>query len=78
MSLGGRFTLSDDSHGKTQVGTNYARLLQFIRKAGIKEMWYADRKAPLGNTGLRTGFASISVDELERDAYWEKAASTCS
>lgn len=78
MSLGGRFTLSDDSHGMAQVGTNYGRLLYFIRKAEIKEIWFADREAPSENTGLRTGFASMSIDELERDAYWVKAASKSS
>ena len=39
MKLGGRFTLSDDSHGTDQVGTNYAKVLKFIEETGIPEVY---------------------------------------
>lgn len=35
---GGRFTLSDDSHGIHQVGTDYDRLLRFVEETGIRKI----------------------------------------
>ena len=35
--------MSDDSHGTDQVGTNYARMLAFIQRAGIEKIHFADR-----------------------------------
>ncbi|KAI8630668.1 histidinol-phosphatase [Xylariaceae sp. FL1651] len=43
LSLGGRFTLSDDSHGIAQVGTNYARALDFLSSLGITTLWTLKR-----------------------------------
>ena len=35
IGKGGRFVLSDDSHGINQVGLNYARMFQYISDLGI-------------------------------------------
>ena len=65
--MGGRFVLSDDSHGTDQVGTNYPRLLDFIQKAGIKEIHYAERSAsPMDVRFPHTGFTAISIASLEK------------
>lgn len=37
--MGGKFTLSDDSHGVEQVGTNYVRMLDYLEGLGVKEVW---------------------------------------
>ncbi|TBU46518.1 Polymerase/histidinol phosphatase-like protein [Dichomitus squalens] len=39
MQEGGRFALSDDSHGPHAVGLNYSRLLEYGRRVGITEIW---------------------------------------
>lgn len=39
-AMGGRFTLSDDSHGTSQVGLNFARTLQSAREAGVAEIFH--------------------------------------
>ena len=63
--------MSDDSHGTVQVGTNYPRLLEFIKKAGIKQIWYADRKASKGiGQGFGVGFSSITVEDLAQHPFW--------
>ncbi|RDX41729.1 histidinol phosphate phosphatase H [Lentinus brumalis] len=36
---GGRFTLSDDSHGPHAVGLNYHRLVGYARRVGIDDLW---------------------------------------
>ncbi|KAG5460782.1 MAG: polymerase/histidinol phosphatase-like protein [Olpidium bornovanus] len=35
-SMGGLFTLSDDSHGPDEVGLNYARMFVYLRNAGVQ------------------------------------------
>jgi histidinol-phosphatase (PHP family) len=71
--MGGGFVMSDDSHGIDQIGTNYARLLAFIQKAGIEKIHYAD------SAGVRidsrfpiAGFSSITVTDLARLPFWAK------
>lgn len=39
LRLGGRFTMSDDSHGIAQVATNYGRGLAFLESLGVREVW---------------------------------------
>lgn len=39
LRLGGRFTLSDDSHGIAQVGTNYGRALEYLASLGVTNLW---------------------------------------
>lgn len=66
--------MSDDSHGVDQIATNYPRLLEFIKMAEIKEIWYADRNASATDIRFNSGFSSISVSELEKDNFWVKAS----
>lgn len=51
--MGGRFCLSDDSHGTAQVGLNYHRVLSFIEKTGIQEVYYLEHIPSLPETGSR-------------------------
>ncbi|KAL7751999.1 hypothetical protein RI367_002527 [Sorochytrium milnesiophthora] len=37
--LGGRFTLSDDSHGPDDLGMHYERLQQYVRELGIDQVY---------------------------------------
>ncbi len=46
MTRGGQFTLSDDSHGIKQVGTNYPRLLMFIEKVEISPVIFFEKGSP--------------------------------
>jgi histidinol-phosphatase (PHP family) len=39
LSMGGKFTMSDDSHGIAQVATNYARGLSFLESLGVEQVW---------------------------------------
>ncbi|KAI0871565.1 histidinol-phosphatase [Hypoxylon argillaceum] len=44
LSLGGKFTLSDDSHGIAQLGTNYARALDFLSSLEVTTLWTLRRE----------------------------------
>ncbi|KAH9908434.1 histidinol-phosphatase [Xylariomycetidae sp. FL2044] len=43
LSLGGKFTLSDDSHGIAQLGTNYGRALGYLSSLGVSSVWTLQR-----------------------------------
>ena len=64
--------MSDDSHGTDQVGTNYPRLLQFMKMVGIDEVFYVDRDAPPSDSRFAAGFSSITVADLSELPFWRK------
>ena len=71
LRLGGGFVMSDDSHGIEQIGTNYTRLLAFIQKTGIKEVYYADQAGVKKDSRFPgSGFSSISVVDLAQSPFW--------
>jgi len=77
LELKGRFTLSDDSHGVEQVGLNFHRVLDSIKKAGIKELAYLAPAGTPGSTRVDERFtkvcwATIPVDQLETHGFWQK------
>ncbi|KAI0196022.1 histidinol-phosphatase [Xylaria flabelliformis] len=70
LSLGGKFTLSDDSHGIAQLGTNYGRALDFLSSLNVTTLWTLRREpqhqdSAIGKT-MRTSLihAGVSVDEI--------------
>lgn len=40
---GGRFCLSDDSHGVSQIGLNYSKCIQYLEGLGVGDVWYLTR-----------------------------------
>ncbi|RYC63011.1 hypothetical protein CHU98_g3185 [Xylaria longipes] len=70
LSLGGKFTLSDDSHGIAQLGTNYGRALDFLSSLNVTTLWMLKREPQdedgvIGET-IRTSLTevAVSVDEI--------------
>ncbi|KAH9848000.1 histidinol phosphate phosphatase H [Lenzites betulinus] len=49
LQAGGRFALSDDSHGPHAVGLNYNRLPDYARRVCIEDLWVLERRS--GATG---------------------------
>lgn len=76
IELNGRFTLSDDSHGVDQVGLNFPRILESIKKAGIEELVYL---APAGSPNSvaaderfpHVTWVTISLKKLEAHRFWK-------
>lgn len=73
--MGGRFTLSDDSHGVEHVGFNYRRVLECIKEAGITELVVL---APISPSTVQhdprfpgVGWQGMSIAELEQESFWE-------
>lgn len=75
LSLGGRFCLSDDSHGIDQVGLNFHRVLDFVETVGISTLHYlqlsetdTDTASSPDDRFPRTLVASIGVADAR--ALW--------
>lgn len=64
--MGGKFTMSDDSHGIEQVSTNYARALAFLESLGITEVWTLRRTHHPGlDNGARVATEDVAVPLAE-------------
>jgi histidinol-phosphatase (PHP family) len=76
VELNGRFTLSDDSHGVEQVGLNYPRVLDAIRRAGIDEIVCLDAIRSSDSQAIderfrRVCWRTIPLDQLESHGVWK-------
>ncbi|KAF2145200.1 uncharacterized protein K452DRAFT_324926 [Aplosporella prunicola CBS 121167] len=63
LRLGGRFTLSDDSHTVEHVATNYHRLPEFLARVGIRDIHYLAQ----GREGPDPRFPDIYVSSISHD-----------
>lgn len=78
LRIGGRFTFSDDSHGISQVATNYTRGLDYLESLGVTELWTLKRSTHgEANTEEQSGSqlveVSVSIQEFRESL---KSAST--
>lgn len=66
LKLGGKFTMSDDSHGIAQVATNYGKALDYLESLGVTEVWTLKREARPGlPNGGKSELKEMSIT-LER------------
>ncbi|KAI1760769.1 histidinol-phosphatase [Hypoxylon sp. FL1150] len=68
VRLGGRFTLSDDSHGIAQVGTNYGRALDYLSSLGVTSLWTLRREPHPGGGGEDGKKAELVEVEVELES----------
>lgn len=54
--MGGKLTLSDDSHGVAQVGLNFQRTVRYLESLGVERLYYLERPTTPG--GITTDTAS--------------------
>jgi histidinol-phosphatase (PHP family) len=45
LKLGGRLTLSDDSHGVAQVGLNFQLVTKYLEGLGVEDLYFLERPA---------------------------------
>jgi hypothetical protein len=77
--MGGAFTLSDDSHSITQVGTHYVQALADIERFGIEKLACLaevsgedhDHVRPLDDERFsHVGWTYVSVEGIRRQSRW--------
>ena len=74
LKMGGRFVLSDDSHGVGHIGTNYSKAFEFIKKTGIQEVYVfgrgEDKDQDQGRLN-KTVLHRVSLADLESHGFWQ-------
>ncbi|PPR06725.1 hypothetical protein CVT26_001330 [Gymnopilus dilepis] len=73
IDLGGRFALSDDSHGPHAVGLNYDRLPHYLQSVGVTQLWYLQRSTAPNAAGRKIQAVRLSGDWLDHD-FWRQSA----
>jgi histidinol-phosphatase (PHP family) len=73
--MGGRFCMSDDSHGIDQVGFGYRQVLDFVDRAGITVIHYLDRdlsgEGPIIDSRFpSTRIRSLPIEEVKSASFW--------
>ena len=66
---GGRFALSDDSHGPHSVGQNYGKSRDYLLDIGVREIWALER-TEVPNTGGRYARAVRVGGNWWDHAFW--------
>lgn len=69
LRRGGRFVLSDDSHGPHAVGLNYDRLADYLRRMGIEELWFLQYSATPNPLGRPVSAFRVEGDWW-KDSFW--------
>ncbi|GLA70852.1 histidinolphosphatase [Aspergillus tubingensis] len=79
LARGGRFCLSDDSHGLEQVGLNFHRVVPFLEQVGVSKLHYlglgeggggGDDDAPVDVRFPRTQIKEVSLEEVKKMSFW--------
>ncbi|KAJ6780924.1 hypothetical protein PWT90_06832 [Aphanocladium album] len=75
LKLGGKFTLSDDSHGIGHVATNYLRAVSYLQSLGVEDVWTFRRHPHPQEQGQRRAtLEDVAVPLAEIRAQFEPAA----
>ena len=73
LKMGGRFTLSDDSHGVEQVGQNFHLVKQMIKRAGIAELFFLEKGPETKDQRFpNVSDRSITVEQLLHSQFWNQ------
>jgi len=62
---GGKFALSDDSHGPERVGLNFSRLKPWAQGLGIDEVWKLERRGGK--------IEAVEVRDVWNDEFWSRS-----
>jgi hypothetical protein len=61
LKMGGLFTLSDDSHGIAQVGTNFQRALDYLYSLRVENLHFFESKGGAEVKGAKLETASAPL-----------------
>ncbi|KFZ24184.1 hypothetical protein V502_01347 [Pseudogymnoascus sp. VKM F-4520 (FW-2644)] len=69
LRLGGKFTLSDDSHGVAQVGLNFERVKTYLEDVGVETLWYLERLTDESDTSGNLRLKSVALSEIDMKGH---------
>ncbi|KAH7412570.1 Polymerase/histidinol phosphatase-like protein [Cadophora sp. MPI-SDFR-AT-0126] len=65
LSLGGRLTMSDDSHGIVQVGTNFERAIGYLESLRVQEVFTLEGKGLDEKSEIRVKAKSVALKSVK-------------
>ncbi|KAF5360820.1 hypothetical protein D9756_004574 [Leucocoprinus leucothites] len=68
LQRGGRFALSDDSHGPHAVGLNYDRAYHYLKSLNVAELWFLEPSEEPNASGRRV--RPVKLDNWTNDPFW--------
>lgn len=70
--MGGKFTLSDDSHGIGHVATNYTRAVSYLQSLGVDQVWtYRRQPHPGVSESAKAELQEVPVSLAEIQAQFQ-------
>ena len=75
IDRGGRFALSDDSHGPQGVGLNYDKMYNYFKEVGIKDIWYLENGDRMKNAAGRSLIPRKAETSWLDDSFWKRLKS---
>jgi histidinol-phosphatase (PHP family) len=71
LKMGGKFTLSDDSHGVAQLGLNFGRAVDYLKSLGVETLYYFEREVASVQAGSKPPLLvrEMPLVDLNIDAY---------
>lgn len=66
LKMGGKFTMSDDSHGIAQVATNYSRALDYLESLGVTEVWTFKREGSQNDKKSELKEVSVTLEQFRK------------
>lgn len=70
LERGGRFCLSDDSHGIAQVGLNLHKCVEYLESLGAEAIYYLALEGTADNT--KTVVKSVPIADARKHPFWVK------
>ncbi|PVV01451.1 hypothetical protein BB560_004128 [Smittium megazygosporum] len=65
QAKGGKFTISDDSHGPSDLGLYYSKLIPFLHESGIDKIYYIDYDSESGK------IITKEYENFFTDSFWK-------
>ena len=64
LKMGGKLTLSDDSHGIAQVGTNFERAFAYLETLGVEELYRLESKEVSSQIKRDVSIRAIALSDV--------------
>ena len=65
LKMGGKLTLSDDSHGVAQVGTNFERAFEYLESLGVNELYLLQSDGTKAQAKKTVSLQNVSLADVQ-------------
>jgi len=65
LKMGGKFTLSDDSHGIAHVGSHLQEAIEYLEEIGVRSLYHFEKRATVLHDDSESSLIVVSVPLAE-------------